>query len=294
MIDSIVLKSVNLYGGADFLSIRLDRSKIEELMQAFYSLTGIRFVLFDAAFHEVTSCPTERGDFCRLMHSCAKTRSSCRRSDRRAFAQCAAKDSPVIYQCHAGLIEAVIPLHENEAIIGYLIFGQITDQADKASVVKKLDYWEKRCGLDRRALEAAIAAISCKSQEEIVSAAKIMEACTSYILYKELIIPENSKLLEAAKRYVDAHLSESISVESLCAELHIGRTKLYELFRRELNTGVSKYILKRRMHQAKKLIRTTDRSIADIAAAVGFSDYNYFGKVFKRVYGRSPKSYRGA
>lgn len=292
MIDIIVLKSVILYGGADFLSIRLDKTKIEEMMQAFYSLTGIRFVLFDAAFHELTSCPGERCAFCRLMHDCAKTRGSCRHSDRRAFAKCAAADSPIIYHCHAGLVEAVIPLHENETIVGYLIFGQITDRVDKAPILKKLDYWENGCGINRRALESAIQTISCKSREDILAAAKIMEACTSYILYKELITPENSKLLESAREYIDAHLSEDISVEMLCTELRIGRTKLYELFRKELHMGVSKHILKRRMHRAKKLIRTTDLPISEIAATIGFSDYNYFGKVFKRLYGRSPRSYR--
>lgn len=83
-----------------------------------------------------------------------------------------------------------------------------------------------------------------------------------------------------------------IRIETLCSELQIGRTKLYEIFRKELNIGVSKYILKRRMHRAKKLIKTTELSVTEISQSVGFSDYNYFSKVFKKIYGRSPKSYR--
>lgn len=274
------------------MSFSFDKSNIEELMQAFYTLTGIRFVLFDAEFNETAFYPKEKCDFCRLMERSPKTRNNCRRSNRRAFLKSSAEDTPVIYKCHAGLVEAVIPLHNNEKIIGYLMFGQITDNPDKSNIYKKLDYWESSCKIDRIALEQAVKSISCKTDGEIRSAAKIMEACTSYIIYKELITPENSKLIKAAKEYIDSRLSEDITIEALCAELKIGRTKLYEIFKEELNTGISKYILKRRMHRAKKLIKTTDLPITEIASSVGFSDYNYFGKVFKKNYGRSPKSYR--
>jgi AraC-like DNA-binding protein len=274
------------------MDFRFDKIKIEELMKSFYTLTGIRFVLFDAEFNEIAFFPEEKGSFCRLMNSAKKTGSKCRRSNRRAFLKCSQEDSPVIYKCHAGLVEAVIPLHENEKITGYLMFGQITDKPDKSALYEKLDYWENDCGIDRDKLKNSISEIRCKTEQEILAAANIMEACTSYIIYKELIIPENSKLINAAKAYIDAHLSEDIQIEALCAELKIGRTKLYEIFKNELNIGVSKYILKRRMHRAKKLLKTTDLSITEISHSVGFSDYNYFSKVFKKIYGRSPKSYR--
>ena len=67
MIDNNVLKTVNLYGGADFMDLKFNKAKIEELMRSFYTLTGIRFVLFDADFKEIAFYPKEKCDFCRLM-----------------------------------------------------------------------------------------------------------------------------------------------------------------------------------------------------------------------------------
>ena len=168
----------------------------------------------------------------------------------------------------------------------------MTEKPDKSAIYEILDYWENSCGINREALENGISGISCKTEDDIYAAANIMEACTSYIIYKELIILENSKLINAAKAYIEEHLSEDIRIETLCSELKIGRTKLYEIFREELNIVVSKYILKRRMHRAKKLLKTTEFSVTEISQSVGFSDYNYFGKAFKIIYGRSPNSYR--
>lgn len=185
-----------------------------------------------------------------------------------------------------------MPLHENEKIIGYLMFGQITDNFDKDNLYGNIENLNQKYGLDTDALKNGIATIPYKSSDQILAAAKIMEACTSYIIYKELIKPENDKIFEAAKNYIEKHLHEDISIEQLCKDLKIGRTKLYEVFRNEMKMGISKYILRRRMHRAKKLLKTTDLSISEIAYNVGFADYNYFSRVYKKIYGKSPKQYR--
>lgn len=274
------------------MALKFDELQLETLMKSFHMLSGIRFVLFDTDFREMISYPKENCDFCKLMKSCPKTRRKCNYADRRSFTECEKQNSLIIYKCHAGLVEAVIPLHENEKIIGYLMFGQITDNLDKRNLYSKITFLAEKYNLDINALNQGIANIPYKSNEQIHAAAKIMEACTSYIIYKELITLENDKIFDAAKTYIEKHLNEDISIEQLCKELQIGRTKLYDIFRNELKMGISKYILRQRMHKAKKLLKTTDLSISEIAYNVGFSDYNYFSRVYKKIYGKSPKYYR--
>ncbi len=274
------------------MTLQFDSSQLETLMKSFYMLSGIRFVLFDTDFHEIISYPKHNCDFCKLMKACAKTRRKCNYADRSSFQKCEKQNSLILYKCHAGLVEAVMPLHENDKIIGYLMFGQITDNPDKSDLYSKMDFWGEKYNFDILALKESINNIPYKTQEQIHAAAKIMEACTSYIIYKELITPENSKILEAAKDYIENHLHEDISIEKLCKELNVGRTKLYEIFKAELKMGISKYILRRRMHKAKKLLKTTDFAIPEIAHSVGFSDYNYFSRVYKKIYNKSPKHYR--
>lgn len=273
------------------MSLKVDVLQIEKLMKSFYTMSGIRFVLFDTDFKEIISYPTYSCEFCKLMKNCAKTRRKCNNNDRKAFKECENTNSPVIYKCHAGLVEAVIPLHENENIIGYLMFGQIADD-DKNSLYDNIGEWSQKYGFEVETLKNEIDNITYKTEEEIQSAASIMEACTSYIIYKELITPQSNKIITAAKKYIEEHLSEDINVNSLCKELNISRTRLYEIFRNELKIGISKYILLRRLHRAKKLLKTTEFSVSEIAEKVGFNDYNYFSRVYKKRYGKSPRYYR--
>lgn len=274
------------------MTLQFDRCQLETLMKSFYTLAGIRFVLFDADFHEILSFPKEDCDFCKLMKSNPKTRRKCNYADRRSFGECEKKNSLILYKCHAGLVEAAIPLHENEKIIGYLMFGQITDNPDKKGLYLNTEVLGKKYGLDINELKRSIEQIPYKSSEQIHATAKIMEACTSYIIYKELITPENDRIFVSAKAFIEDHLNEDISVDELCGELNVGRTKLYEIFKKEAKMGIGKYILYRRLHRAKKLLKTTDLSVSVVANQVGFSDYNYFSRVYKKKYGKSPKHYR--
>ena len=56
--------------------------------------------------------------------------------------------------------------------------------------------------------------------------------------------------------------------------------------------GIAEYIRRRRLHKAKKLLKMTDLPISQIALAVGFADYNYFSRIYKKAYGKSPRYYR--
>lgn len=274
------------------MSLKLDIEQLETLMKSFYTLTGIRFLFFDTDYQEVIAYPKESCEFCRLMKGCAKTRRKCNYTDRHSFEKCAKANSLLLYKCHAGLVEAIMPLHENEKIIGYLMFGQITDNPDKTDLLNKISNWSHNFGIAPDLLESGINNITYKADAEIKAAAKIMEACTSFIVYKELIVPDDNKILESVKEYIEAHLSESIEIEQLCNKFDIGRTRLYEIFRKEQKTGIAKYIMYRRLHRAKKLLKTTELTIAEIADNVGFSDYNYFSRVYKKQYGKSPRHYR--
>ena len=270
----------------------LNTAELKELMESFYMLSGIRFVLFDKGFHEILSYPESDCDFCKLMKNNPTTRQKCRYADKRQCEHCEKENKLVLYKCHAGLVEAVIPLHENETIIGYLMFGQITDSADKSELYLKADGLTNILGIPHEDIKRSIDKISYKTPEQIHSAAKIMEACTSYIINRELILPESNKIFETAKQYIEDHLGDTLEIEDICKALKVGRTKLYEIFKNEIKMGVSKYILKRRMHRAKKLLKTTDLPIPDIADLVGFTDYNYFSRVYKKTYKKSPKTYR--
>lgn len=134
--------------------------------------------------------------------------------------------------------------------------------------------------------------IKYKSLKQLEAAAKILEVCTSYILKKELISPSRIQIFNSIDAYILSHLSEEITVSTLCRKFNISRTRLYEAMKPYIDGGIATYVRKKRLSKAKALLKTTDIPIPQLSDKVGFSDYNYFLHAFKKEYGISPKKVR--
>ena len=99
--------------------------------------------------------------------------------------------------------------------------------------------------------------------------------------------------VEAAKEYIRQHYAESdLSVEKLCAYLHLSSTYFSTLFKRETGTSFTAYVPTVRMEAAAEAIRGTEEKTYLIAQRCGYEDPNYFSYVFKRHFGVTPTKYR--
>ena len=259
-----------------------------ELMENFYVLTGMRIVLFDENHIELISYPENTETFCSCMRKNPEFNKKCCDSDESAATACRRTQKLVISRCHAGLIEATAPITENGKIIGYMMFGQITDHKGKDEFRAIMDALCKEYNADDNISEL-VKKIKYRSKKQIHAASKILEACTGYIQLKEMVLLSEKRLIDRIEEYIEAHISEEITIEHLCKEFSLSRTRLYDLMRQYISGGVASFIRKKRLLFAKNLILTTPKTIAEIASDCGFADYNYFLRVFKQEFGISPK-----
>ncbi|MBQ9086078.1 MAG: PocR ligand-binding domain-containing protein [Clostridia bacterium] len=273
------------------MSLKWQNTELMELMQDFYTLTGIRLVLFDADHRELASYPSAGETFCACMRTNELFDRQCRESDKRAFDRCRQTRALHIDKCHAGLTEATVPILEGERILGYMMFGQITDRKNKEETFETLSALVREYGIQGN-LEGRIKKIKYRNEQQIRSASKIMEACTAYVRLKDIVQPSGKQLIDSIERFVEEHIREEIDVDRICREFDISRTRLYETIRPYTEGGIASFVKRKRLEYAKYLIRTTDRSIPEIASAAGFSDYNYFLRVFKKQFGVSSKTLR--
>lgn len=88
------------------------------------------------------------------------------------------------------------------------------------------------------------------------------------------------------------HYTEDISLTSLAAKYNMSMGHLSMLIKETLQVNFSDYIASLRIQRAKELLRDDSISIQEIAEIVGYNDYFYFTKVFKKVEGISPSKYR--
>jgi AraC-like DNA-binding protein len=108
-----------------------------------------------------------------------------------------------------------------------------------------------------------------------------------------VIAPPVRHLLRA-KDLADARYSEPLGVDDMAKRAGLSRAHFSREFRRAFGESPHAYLLTRRLERAAALLRTTDRSVADICFAVGLRSVGSFTTSFTRTYGMSPTSYRAA
>jgi AraC-like DNA-binding protein len=104
-------------------------------------------------------------------------------------------------------------------------------------------------------------------------------------------VPPARHLLRA-KDLADARYFEPLGVDDLAGAAGLSRAHFSREFRRAFGESPHAYLLTRRLERAAALLRTTDRSVADICFSVGLQSVGSFTTSFTRTYGRSPTAYR--
>ncbi|WP_319412059.1 AraC family transcriptional regulator [uncultured Cohaesibacter sp.] len=102
----------------------------------------------------------------------------------------------------------------------------------------------------------------------------------------------SSALAQAIKEHIEDHFSEHLSRESVAYAFSITPNYLSHLFQKEFQTSFNEYLNLVRLEQAKHLLRNYGMTIKEVATSCGFTDSNYFCRLFRQKTDRSPSEYR--
>src|ERR1700756_4514790 len=104
-------------------------------------------------------------------------------------------------------------------------------------------------------------------------------------------VPPERHLLRA-RDLVDARYAEPIGVADMASTAGLSRAHFSREFKRAFGESPHAYLLTRRLERAAALLRTTDRSVADICLSVGLQSIGSFTTSFSPTFGLSPTAYR--
>ena len=262
--------------------------KMQELLHDFYYLTKIKICIYDSMENELCFYPEKLTPFCAMLRENEDMDARCRACDRHAFAQCKKTHRQYVYTCHAGLVEGISPILHDDRIIGYIAVGQI-----KSDPLVNFEPLGRQIPEERRAiLHSLFESLPVTEEEKISAAMRILDACTGYEYLRGLAGGAKAQIDLRLSAYVDEHLSEELTVRTLCTQFRLSHSEIYAIFREYFEATPAEYIKGRRLDRACRLLRETNLPVGEIARRCGIPDYNYFSKIFKRTFALSPREYR--
>ena len=94
------------------------------------------------------------------------------------------------------------------------------------------------------------------------------------------------------KEYIDLNFAEDLSLSMLSKQFHVDDSYLSKMFKSIVGENLMLYISRKRVERATDLISQGKLSLTEIASLVGYGDYAYFNRVFRKITGKSPREYK--
>ena len=101
----------------------------------------------------------------------------------------------------------------------------------------------------------------------------------------------DAELFSHIKNYLLSHLADHLTIEQICHDNLISRSRLQKLFRDSEGTGVIEYYSALKISEAKSMIRSGQMNFTQISEYLGYSSIHYFSRQFKRSTGMTPSEY---
>lgn len=260
------------------------------ILKDFYSITGARVSIYDTELNEIAAFPQNLSPFCRLVQKKSNVMQMCHTADSNAFEQVRLTGKRYTYKCHCGLIETVAPIYHYGVLSGFFMMGQISDdKTDSMREIARLSEGFFEC---REDLWRAVEQIPVIKEIQLQSYINILSIISEYLSQTHRIAPKFQELPSGILHYIHQNYQNDLSVKRLCLFFDCSRTTLMNTFKKKYGITLGAYIKDYRITQACELLLKSNKSIKEIAVLCGFSEQNYFSKVFSEKYNCSPSEYR--
>lgn len=273
--------------------IGINRQELSTFINDIKAITDLAVAIYDTKFNVIESSKNKLCKFCSEVRSNPLLDEKCVNCDHLALHKCAKTKMPYIYHCHMNLMEITLPITSNDIIIGYIMFGQFTNETDLSKFTVFIKKQAQKYNLNEKGLLESIWEVPHYTDEQVVSVSNLMKMCVRYIWSNEIMNINKNSLASTIELFIENHLNEDLSVKTLCQKFNLSRSALYDLSKENFFMGITDYVQACRLDAAKKLLKTKkEMPVSEVAALVGINDIGYFSRFFKKHTGLSPKQYQ--
>jgi len=273
---------------------------LEQFQRSFFALTGLQTTFLDTNGDFITRVRGRR-PFCLIIAESERGtgHSDCYDSNRAACQIIRKTLKPHIYRCHAGLAELAVPIVVNRKFLGAVITGQVKVPNFTNGITTPL---VKKSPALRKRLEKAFRKIPVLSMRQMKAAGDMLYGMINYIflmeydllISKELSRPRSysQEIAERALRFIKENFSQNITLQNVAEHVKLSPFYLAHLLKKETGYSFMEYLVKLRMREASSVLKSTNRSIKEVAYQVGYENPTYFGKIFRHYFKKSPQIFR--
>ena len=281
----------------------LDLAESNELAKFFAIMRqfhGIVIGLDNSRGKEV-KWPFSEKDFnplCQVIRSSPQGKAACDATDKHYCEEVLKCKHGLSYECHAGLIDFIVPIFIDNWHIASINGGQIPAEKPSKKGFKKLCEKLKGIPVDMKKLKKSYFHSIYMSPEKINMIIELVSFFADYFcemgrrLHPSNYRQNHPKLLKALEYIKENFRDADISLAEVASNAGLSKGYFCHRFTNIIGMPYKHYLNSLRLSEAKKLLDKTDWPITEIAFNVGFNSLPYFNQTFNKFENCSPSKYR--
>lgn len=120
----------------------------------------------------------------------------------------------------------------------------------------------------------------------------VYQLLAQFMKYAQKKNKKRDERIEKALQFIHKHLYENINLNELVKQTYLSKDHFIRLFKQELKTTPLQYINQKKIEKAQLMLVTGKESVKSISFSLGFEDYSYFNRLFRKLTGTTPLEYR--
>ncbi len=297
--DTPKTKTMNPAANNNTVLERLSRSEVyKDYERAFNEATGLPLQLSPIEDWHLAHCGRRHeSPFCALLAKQNKACAACLQTQDELTKTAQGEARTVT--CFAGFNETAVPLRAGEQLIGFLRTGEVLPHEPSAPgfarVVRQLEKLGIR--IDATKLRDAYMqskVVLPKRYEAVLKLLQIFAQHLSMVANQILVQSDNAEApnITRAREYINAHYAEDLSLAAVAQAAHMSTFYFCKQFKKATGLSFTEYLSRVRVEKAKEQLLNPHMRVSEVAYEVGFQSLTHFNRVFKKLNGESPTTYR--
>jgi AraC-like DNA-binding protein/ligand-binding sensor protein len=268
---------------------------------------------YERAFNEATGLPLQlspiedwhlahRGrrhenPFCALLAKQNKACAACLQTQDELTKT--AQNEARTVACFAGFNETAVPLRAGEQLIGFLRTGEVLPHEPSAQGFSRVVRQLEKLGIRIDAVKLREAYMQSKvvlpkRYEAVLKLLQIFAQHLSMVANQILVQSDNSESpnITRAREYINTHYAEDLSLAAVAQAAHMSTFYFCKQFKKATGLSFTEYLSRVRVEKAKEQLLNPHMRVSEVAYEVGFQSLTHFNRVFKKLNGESPTTYR--
>ena len=265
--------------------------EVQRLIDSFAYCFKVRFTVFSIDGEDaLIGYPYVLSDYCLLIRKSLGEEKSCIKQNNHACNRCEQNRKLLLYRCHAGLNEAVMPIVCGTDTVGYAMIGQfrMQEKITEDIYIK----WRKK-QFDPEILEQTFSKLPLFDEPMVSNMLHLFSMLVQFIVSHEYVNATPLGLAERVNRYLEKHIMEQMSLRDVAKAMYCSTSTISHTIKKSFGMSFKRFFILKRIARFENQIRKDSaQSIAQAAEKAGYDDPLYFSRIYKQVRKSTPKEFR--